>query len=129
MDFVSRIILGLILLLGGLGYAALRLLADMDGDPDQGPLAGWGPLIAALGIAVLGVIAGGDYFVQRYRFLKRHRMSKQEIKEEFRQTEGDPAVKAKIKQIRTERARRRMMAPAGFWLQPVSLRPVRNRTR
>ena len=65
-------------------------------------------LIAAL--AVLGVIAGGDYFVQRYRFLKRHRMSKQEIKEEFRQTEGDPAVKAKIKQIRTERARRRMMA-------------------
>lgn len=56
MDFVSRIILGLILLLGGLGYAALRLLADMDGDPDQGPLAGWGPLLAGLGIAVLGVI-------------------------------------------------------------------------
>jgi flagellar biosynthetic protein FlhB len=65
-------------------------------------------LIAAL--AVLGVIAGGDYFVQRYRFLKRHRMSKQEIKEEFRQTEGDPAIKAKIRQIRTERAKRRMMA-------------------
>jgi flagellar biosynthetic protein FlhB len=61
-------------------------------------------------LAVLAVIAGGDYFVQRYRFIKRHRMSKQEVKEEFRQTEGDPAVKAKIKQIRTERARRRMMA-------------------
>jgi flagellar biosynthetic protein FlhB len=65
-------------------------------------------LIAAL--AVLGVIAGGDYLVQRYRFIKRHRMSKQEVKEEFRQTEGDPAVKAKIKQIRAERAKRRMMA-------------------
>ncbi len=32
-------------------------------------------------------------------------MSKQEIKEEFRQTEGDPAVKAKIRQIRQERAK------------------------
>jgi len=37
-------------------------------------------------------------------------MSKQEIKDEYRQTEGDPTVKAKIRQVRTERARRRMMA-------------------
>lgn len=65
-------------------------------------------LIAAL--AVLGVIAGADYFLQRFRFLKRNRMSKQEVKEEFRRTEGDPAVKAKIRQLRNERARRRMMA-------------------
>lgn len=65
-------------------------------------------LIATL--SVLAVIAAGDYFLQKYRFTKRHRMSKQEIKEEFRQSEGDPAVKAKIRQIRTERSRRRMMA-------------------
>ncbi len=65
-------------------------------------------LIAAL--SVLAVIAGGDYLLQRFRFTKRHRMSKQEIKEEFRQAEGDPAVKAKIRQIRMERAKRRMMA-------------------
>lgn len=56
MDFVSRIVLGLILLLGGLVYAGYRILADIDGDPDEGPLAGWGPLIAGLDIAVLGVI-------------------------------------------------------------------------
>lgn len=65
-------------------------------------------LFAAL--AVLAVLAGIDYFLQRYRFLQRNRMSKQEVKEEFRRTEGDPAVKAKIKQLRRERARRRMMA-------------------
>jgi len=65
-------------------------------------------LIAAL--AALAAIAAGDYFLQRFRFLQRNRMSKQEIKEEFRQTEGDPAVKAKIRQIRQERSRRRMMA-------------------
>ncbi|MGD0191098.1 MAG: flagellar biosynthesis protein FlhB [Rhizomicrobium sp.] len=65
-------------------------------------------LFAAL--AILAVLAGIDYFLQRYRFLQRNRMSKQEVKEEFRQNEGDPAVKAKIRQVRKERARRRMMA-------------------
>ncbi len=65
-------------------------------------------LIAAL--AALAVIAGADYLLQRHQFLKRNRMSKQEIKEEFRQSEGDPAIKAKVRQIRIERARRRMMA-------------------
>jgi flagellar biosynthetic protein FlhB len=61
-------------------------------------------------LAVLAVMAALDYFLQRYQFLKRNRMSRQDIKDEFRQSEGDPAVKAKIRQIRTERARRRMMA-------------------
>jgi flagellar biosynthetic protein FlhB len=65
-------------------------------------------LIAAL--AALAAIAAGDYFLQRFRFIQRNRMSKQEIKEEFRQTEGDPTIKAKIRQIRNERARRRMIA-------------------
>lgn len=65
-------------------------------------------LIAAL--AVLAVVAGLDYLLQRYRFLQRNRMSRQEVKEEFRQSEGDPAIKAKIKQIRAEKSRRRMMA-------------------
>ncbi len=65
-------------------------------------------MIAAL--AVLAVIAAADFMLQRFRFLRRNRMSRQEIKEEFRQSEGDPAVKARIKQIRTERAKKRMMA-------------------
>ena len=64
-------------------------------------------MLAAL--AVLAVVAGLDYFLQRFQFQQRNKMSRQEIKDEFRQSEGDPAVKAKIKQIRTERARRRMM--------------------
>jgi flagellar biosynthetic protein FlhB len=65
-------------------------------------------LLAAL--AALAVIAAGDYFLQRVRFMQRNRMSKQEIKEEYRQSEGDPAVKAKIRQLRAERSRRRMIA-------------------
>ena len=65
-------------------------------------------LITAL--SALGVIAGADYFFQRMQWLKRNRMSKQEIKEEYRQNEGDPTIKAKIRQLRHERARKRMMA-------------------
>ena len=64
-------------------------------------------MMAAL--SALLVIAGLDYFLQRFRFMQRNRMSKQEIKEEYRQNEGDPAIKAKVRQIRQERARKRMM--------------------
>src|SRR5665213_268356 len=65
-------------------------------------------MIAAL--SALLVIAGLDYFIQYTRFMKRNRMSRHEIKEEFRQNEGDPIIKAKVRQIRQERARKRMMA-------------------
>jgi flagellar biosynthetic protein FlhB len=65
-------------------------------------------LIAAL--ASLFVIAALDYLLQYNRFMARNRMSKQEVKEEYRQNEGDPAIKAKVRQIRIERAKKRMMA-------------------
>jgi flagellar biosynthetic protein FlhB len=65
-------------------------------------------LMAALG--ALAAIAAADYVMQRYRFLQRNKMSKQEIKEEYRQNEGDPQIKAKIRQIRQERSKRRMIA-------------------
>jgi len=65
-------------------------------------------LIAVL--SVLALVAALDYLLQRFRFVQRNRMTKQEVKEEFRQTEGDPAVKARIRKIRMEKARRRMMA-------------------
>jgi flagellar biosynthetic protein FlhB len=66
--------------------------------------------IAIAMLVVMLVVAGLDYFWQRFRFMQRNRMSKQEIKEEFRESEGDPAVKGRIRQIRNDRARRRMMA-------------------
>jgi flagellar biosynthetic protein FlhB len=59
---------------------------------------------------VMALIAALDYFYQRYEFYKSMRMSKQEIKEEMRQTEGSPEVKAKLRQIMSSRARKRMMA-------------------
>ena len=55
------------------------------------------------------LIAVADYVFTRQSYMKRQRMSPREIKEEFRQQDGDPMVKAKLRQIRTERSRRRMM--------------------
>jgi flagellar biosynthetic protein FlhB len=90
---------------GQLGALLDESAADMAGDMAHLIIR---IMIAAL--AVLAIVAVLDYALQRYRFLQRNRMSKQEVKDEFRQTDGDPAVKARIRRVRLERARRRMMA-------------------
>jgi flagellar biosynthetic protein FlhB len=61
-------------------------------------------------IAMLAVVAIGDYLFQYRQWFERQKMSLQEMKEEFKQSEGDPHVKGKIKQLRTARMRKRMMA-------------------
>jgi flagellar biosynthetic protein FlhB len=61
-------------------------------------------------VAILAVIAAMDYLFQYRQWFERQKMSVAELKEEFKQTDGDPAVKGKIKQIRQNRMRKRMMA-------------------
>jgi flagellar biosynthetic protein FlhB len=61
-------------------------------------------------VAILGMVAAADYLFQYRQWYDRHKMSVREMKEEFRQTEGDPAIKGKIRQLRASRARKRMMA-------------------
>ncbi|MDT8716643.1 fused FliR family export protein/FlhB family type III secretion system protein [Clostridium sp. 19966] len=56
------------------------------------------------------IIAVVDFIYQKYNYRKDLRMTKQEIKEEFKQSEGDPQIKGKIKQKQREISRRRMMA-------------------
>jgi len=65
----------------------------------------------AIGVmSLVAVLALLDYGYQRFAYLKSMRMSKQEVKEEHKQAEGDPMVKARLRQIRMERTRKRMMA-------------------
>ncbi|MFN3856228.1 MAG: flagellar biosynthesis protein FlhB [Caulobacter sp.] len=69
-------------------------------------------LMKALFYAVLAfllVTSGADFLWQRMRFMKRMRMSREELKDEFKQTDGDPHIKAKQKQMRAEKSRQRMM--------------------
>ncbi len=66
-------------------------------------------LMIALASAA-GLLAAIDYVFTRQSYMQRQKMSRRELKEEARQSEGDPMVKMKLRQIRQERARRRMMA-------------------
>jgi len=59
-------------------------------------------------IIALLVIAALDFLYQRWEHSESLKMSKQEVKDEFRQAEGDPMIKARIRQIQREMARRRM---------------------
>ncbi len=60
-------------------------------------------------LSVLFFLAVVDYMFQRFEFMKNMRMSKQEVREEYRQTEGDPQVKGRLRQLREQKARQRMM--------------------
>ncbi len=61
-------------------------------------------------LATLTVIMLFDVIYQRMAFIARLRMTRQEVKEEMRQNEGDPLIKQRVRQIRMQRARARMMA-------------------
>jgi flagellar biosynthetic protein FlhB len=61
-------------------------------------------------VAILALVAAADYLFQYRQWFERQKMSVRELKEEFKQTEGDPAIKGKIRQIRQMRMRKRMMA-------------------
>jgi len=61
-------------------------------------------------LAVLTVIAGADFFYQRHKWWTRQMMSVRDVRDEYKQMEGDPQIKARIRQLRGERGRRRMLA-------------------
>jgi flagellar biosynthetic protein FlhB len=95
---------------------AWPLLPQILGTADR-PLAGAIDLIGrtmvhlvAAAAAVMTVIALGDFVYQRFAFLQQMRMTKQELQDEHKQSDGDPQVKARLKRLRAERARQRMMA-------------------
>lgn len=84
-------------------------LADMS----IGPLAATTGKLAVIialkiGVAVL-ILAILDYAYQRFDFEKSIRMSHQEVKEEYKDTEGSPQIKARIRQIQRQTAQKRMM--------------------
>ncbi|AMJ60523.1 flagellar biosynthesis protein FlhB [Bosea sp. PAMC 26642] len=66
--------------------------------------------LMASALALFAVIAIGDFGWQRYSWYQRQKMTKQELKDEYKNSEGNPEVKAKLRQIRASRVRKRMMA-------------------
>ena len=61
-------------------------------------------------VAILFLVAAADFVFQYRQWFERQKMSMRELKEEFKQSEGDPMIKGKIRQLRQQRMRKRMMA-------------------
>ena len=61
-------------------------------------------------VAMLAAVAVADYFFQYRQWYERQKMSLQEMKEEYKQSEGDPHIKGRIRQLRQQRMKKRMMA-------------------
>mgnify|MGYP003385912749 CR=1 FL=1 len=90
-------------------FPALEHTIDMElSDTMSEMMAMFIHLMTAFLIALL-LLAAVDLVYQRWSHYKQMRMSKQEIKDEYKQTEGDPHVRSRLRQIRMERARNRMM--------------------
>jgi len=103
-------------IVGGVAYLALKPhFTEFQKLPEVDPMA---MLVVAADmlktliygvLTLFGIGAGIDWLWQRQRFMQRMRMSKQEVKEDFKQSEGDPHIKARIRQLRVQRAKQRMM--------------------
>ncbi|HCM84203.1 MAG TPA: flagellar biosynthesis protein FlhB [Alphaproteobacteria bacterium] len=115
LEFVKSFLKTLIV--GAVGYSVIQ---DALQDVDQyaamplpevlrttGELVGkmMGSVVAT--VAIIGIL---DYIQKRFDFMKNMRMSKQEIKDEVKQADGDPKIKGRIRQLRMQKSRQRMMA-------------------
>lgn len=99
----------------GLVYAAVKSMM-----PFLGGMVPIGTMLDAVGVRAAGllrnvaiaglVMAGADYFMQRKRNGKQTRMTKDEVKREHKQQEGDPLIKSAIRARQLSMARQRMMA-------------------
>ncbi len=95
---IKKELLGLILLVDQSPEDILRYVRSISWD-----------LLLRTGL-LMAVLAGLDYLFQRWTFERTLRMTKQEVKEEYKQTEGDPMVKSRLRSLQRQIARRRMMA-------------------
>ena len=81
--------------------------------------SGLGPSLQMLGTTLVGTARDGalalvclsvaDVFYRRWQFMRQARMSRQELRDELRQTEGDPGVRSRIRSLQRRLAQRRMM--------------------
>ncbi len=67
-------------------------------------------ILVVIMLILLGIFAVLDLLLVRFQYFKDLRMSKQEVKDEYKQMEGDPQVKARIKKLQMEMAQKRMMS-------------------
>jgi flagellar biosynthesis protein FlhB len=106
-----------ILIVGFVAYIAIEKLIHesvelMDSEPAEimGFIARSSFVVGMKICAAFLVVALFDYVFQRYDFMQQQRMTKEEVKEENKQSEGDPMVKGRIRSLQRQMARKRMMS-------------------
>jgi len=102
------------------GFVAVSILSPVFGYVEQFISADLALLLPAMltltvkllagVIVVLIAMSAADYLYQKYEMTKSLKMTKQEVKDEYKQSEGDPAIKQRLRKIRNARSRARMMA-------------------
>jgi flagellar biosynthetic protein FlhB len=116
---VSELIKALlkIAIIGGIG--AFVLGQDLPRLPELVQYDVWGFLtvmgwltlkVAAVIVGAISVVAGADFLYQRYEWERSLRMTRQEVKEEHRDAEGDPMIKSRVRSVQRDMMRKRMMA-------------------
>jgi flagellar biosynthetic protein FlhB len=109
---LAKVGVAILVLVLALSDDARRLLEGMFTNPVQFGLVIRGftiDILVAI-VFVMGAIAAADIVWSRFHWKQDLRMSKQEVKDEMKQSEGDPIVKSRIRSVARDRARRRMMA-------------------
>lgn len=109
---LAKMIFALIVVFFALRDAGEQLLSGLVTHPDS-----FGRVVASLlnrilvsVTLVMGAIAAADFVWSRFDWKRNLRMTKQEVKDEMKQAEGDPIVKGRIRSLQRDRARKRMIA-------------------
>ncbi|TCS63039.1 flagellar biosynthesis protein FlhB [Varunaivibrio sulfuroxidans] len=115
VEFVKGVIKLIIVSLVAFGLTIplmqdVRLMADYDMVAILDRIHKISVMLAVGTLGVMVAISVLDFFYQKFEFTKSMKMSKQEVKDEHKQSEGDPQIKARIRRIRAERANQRMMS-------------------
>lgn len=109
-DTIKLLVIGLIAyLVIKSEFDSFFLLPDMTVAQFAGTMGKLSLMLALKMGAVILIIAALDYAYQKYEFEKSIKMSKQDLKDEYKDTEGSPQMKSRVRQIQREMARSRMM--------------------
>lgn len=105
--------LGLLAMIGFASWSSMGEFLSLGPAPFSASFGEWRGVMErlAIGVAVLGIVIGiSDAVISKRNFIKGLKMSKQEVKDEMRQSEGDPLIKGQIRQAQARMSRMRMMA-------------------
>lgn len=110
----------MILLVTVLSYISYRVVLQNLADaarfarlsPFESSLAGWADVERLLRQSTLAmvIVAGGDFAVQKWRHIKSLKMTKQEVKDDLKLTDGNPEIKGRIRRLQMQMARKRMLS-------------------